>query len=83
MEKIEFVKDGVLTSFAMDLKSAAKLGFVSTGHADGYSNLYMENGNVSPKELMADIKRGIYVVDFLGHGPNIVTAITLAALAGS
>ena len=22
---------------------------------------------------MADIKRGIYVVDFLGHGPNIVT----------
>jgi PmbA protein len=71
--KIEFVKDGVLASFATDLKSAAKLGSVPTGHADGFNNLYMENGNVSPEELMAGIKRGIYVIDFLGQGPNIVT----------
>jgi len=72
-QKIMFVKDGVLTRFATNRESAAKLGCSSTGHANGFGNLYMENGKVSPEELMADIKRGVYVVDFIGHGPNIVT----------
>jgi len=72
-QKITFVKDGVLTGFATNMKSAAKLACPSTGHADGFGNLYMENGEVTPEKLISGIERGVYVISFIGHGPNIVT----------
>jgi PmbA protein len=37
------------------------------------SNLYLEKGKLSPEELMADIKSGLYITDMIGQGVNGVT----------
>jgi PmbA protein len=37
------------------------------------SNVHMSAGSVSPAELMADIKNGIYVTDLIGMGVNGLT----------
>lgn len=76
------VENGVLKSWLLDVRTANKLGLVTTGHASrglssppapSASNLYMENGNVTPEELMCDIKNGLYVTETFGMGINTVT----------
>jgi PmbA protein len=66
----------------MDLRSARQLGLQTTGHASrstssvpspSSSNLYLEPGEMSLKELMADIKQGLYVNELIGFGVNGVT----------
>src|SRR5690606_35311850 len=37
------------------------------------TNLYMEAGTVSPDDLIADIKSGLYVTELIGMGVNGVT----------
>ena len=80
--KRAFIDDGVLTSWVLDLRSARQLGLRSTGHASrgtsgppgpATTNLYMEPGRLSPRELMADIKSGLYVTELIGMGVNGVT----------
>ena len=77
-----FIDDGVLTSWVLDLRSARQLGLRSTGHASrgtsgppgpATTNLYMEPGTLSPQELIADIKSGLYVTELIGMGVNGVT----------
>jgi PmbA protein len=80
--KRAFIDDGVLTSWVLDLRSARQLGLRSTGHASrgtsgppgpSTTNLYMEPGKLSPQELIADIKSGLYVTELIGMGVNAVT----------
>jgi len=79
---IDIIADGVLTSWLMESASARQLGLQPTGHATrgvggapgaGATNLFMQPGAVSPEELMADIKLGIYVTELIGQGVNGVT----------
>ena len=76
------IDDGVLTTWILDLRSSRQLGLASTGHAvrgtssppsPAPSNLYLEPGTLSPKDLMADIKSGLYVTELIGMGVNGVT----------
>ena len=76
------IDQGRLTTWFLDLRSARQLGLETTGHASrgtssppspSASNLYMEAGNLSPPELMADIKAGLYVTELIGFGVNGVT----------
>ena len=76
------VKDGVLTTWLLDLASAKQLGLETTGHASrgtsgppspGPSNLYLTPGGLSPAELMADIDAGLYITSLMGMGVNGVT----------
>ena len=78
----EFVRDGVLTTWMLDHRSARQLGLTSTGNAGrgtssppspSSSNLYMAKGTASPEALMADIKSGLYVTELMGSGVNGVT----------
>jgi hypothetical protein len=39
----------------------------------GPGNYFLQPGPRSPKELIAGIKEGLYVTEFLGHGANLVT----------
>lgn len=73
---------GRLTTWIMDLGSARQLGLETTGHASrgmssppspSASNLYLEAGELSPQELMADIKSGIYVTELIGFGVDNIT----------
>ncbi|HCX66485.1 MAG TPA: modulator protein, partial [Rhodobiaceae bacterium] len=76
------IEDGVLTTWLLDTATARQLGLETTGHAargtggppsPSATNLYMEAGCVSVKELIADIKEGLYVTEMIGMGINGVT----------
>ena len=75
------IDEGVLTGWLLDSASARQLGKMPTGHATrgsgapsvGTSNVHMTAGTLSPEELMADIKNGIYVTDLIGMGVNGLT----------
>jgi PmbA protein len=85
------VEDGVLTTWIMDWRSARQLGMASTGHASrgtggppgpAPSNLWLEPGSLTPQELMADIREGLYVTDLIGMGVNGVTGDYSRGAAG-
>jgi PmbA protein len=78
----DLIAAGVLTTWLLDSRSARQLGMRPTGHAargtggppsPGPSNLYLAAGNLTPTELMADIKLGIYVNELIGMGINGIT----------
>ena len=87
----KFIDDGVLTSWFLDTRSARQLGLASTGHAargtssppsPSPSNLYLAPGKMTPEELMADIKEGIYITELIGMGVNGVTGDYSRGAAG-
>jgi len=69
------IKDGVLTTWLLDLASARQLNLQPTGHGPGggTSNFYLEKGKPSPDALIADIRSGLYITDLIGFGVNAVT----------
>lgn len=85
------VDKGRLTSWLLDNRSARQLGMTSTAHATrstggspspSASNFYIEPGNQSPAELMADIQHGFYVTELMGTGVNNVTGDYSQAASG-
>ncbi len=71
---LTIAEKGVLKSWIMDLASARELGFKSTGHGSGPSNLYIEAGTQSLDEMIADIKQGFYVTELMGGGADVMTS---------
>jgi PmbA protein len=89
--RLAIVEDGVLKSWVLDSATARELGLTTTGHAQrgvssspspGTTNVHLEAGSVSPDELMADIKHGLYVTDLIGSGVNMVTGDYSRGAAG-
>jgi PmbA protein len=85
------IQDGVLTTWLLDSRSARQLGMTSTGNASrgtsgppspSTTNLYLAAGTLTPQELMADIKEGIYVTEMIGMGVNGVTGDYSRGAAG-
>jgi PmbA protein len=85
------IEDGVLTSWLLDCASARQLGLQTTGHAargtggppsPSTTNLYLEAGKLSVKDLIADIKQGFYVTELMGMGVNGVTGDYSRGAAG-
>lgn len=90
-QKREMIKDGVLQSWFLDMRSAAKLGLATTGHASrgmgsppspSSTNLYMQAGTLSPQALISDIKSGFYVTETFGMGVSLVTGDYSQGAAG-
>ena len=86
-----FIDKGMLTSWVLECASARQLGLETTGHAargtggppmPSVTNLYMEAGLLSPEELIADIKQGLYVTELMGMGVNGVTGDYSRGAAG-
>jgi PmbA protein len=69
------IDDGILTTWLLDLASARQLNLPPTGNGSqgSPSNFYLEKGKLSPDELIADIKSGLYITDLIGMGVNGVT----------
>lgn len=85
------IDDGVLTGWLMESASARQLGLQPTGHAArgtsgppgaSATNLYMEAGTLSRDALIADIRRGVFVTELIGHGVNLVTGDYSRGAAG-
>ena len=82
MQKQAMVEDGVLKSWFLDIASAAKLGLTQNGQAargmgsapsPGSSNFYLENGDISLDDLIADIDEGFLVTEMMGSSVDMIT----------
>jgi PmbA protein len=80
--ELAVIDDGVLTSWFLDSATARELNLATTGHAargvssapsPSPTNLHLEAGTASPRELIAGIEDGFYVTDLIGMGTNLVT----------
>ncbi|RED53988.1 TldD/PmbA family protein [Aestuariispira insulae] len=78
----KLVDAGQLTTWVLDLRTARQLGMESTGNAargvgsppsPATTNVHIEAGQLSPEDLMADIKQGFYITSLMGMGVNGVT----------
>ena len=76
------IENGVLKSYLLNTYTAKKLGLQTTGNASrglagtpgiGPGNYFLQPGKKTPKEIIGDVKEGLYVTEFLGHGANLVT----------
>jgi PmbA protein len=85
------VEDGVLLTWVLDTRSARQLGLRTTASAargtggppsPSTTNLYMRPGALTPAELMADIREGLYVTELIGMGVNGLTGDYSRGAAG-
>jgi len=76
------IDQGTLASYLLNTYTAKKLKLKSTGNASrglagtpgiGPGNYFLQPGSRTPQELIADVKQGLYVTEFLGMGVNLVT----------
>jgi PmbA protein len=76
------IDNGVLTSYLLNTYTAKKLGLKTTANASrglagtpgiGPGNYFLQPGPRTPQQLIADVKEGLYVTEFLGMGVNLVT----------
>jgi len=80
--KTVVVENGVLKSYLLNTYTAKKLGLQTTGNASrglagtpgiGPGNFFLQPGTKTAQEIIADIKEGLFVTEFLGFGVNLVT----------
>ena len=80
--KTVVVENGVLKSYLLNTYTAKKLKLQTTGNASrglagtpgiGPGNFFLKPGSKSAEEVIADIKEGLFVTEFLGFGVNLVT----------
>jgi PmbA protein len=85
------VEDGILKSYVLNTYTARKLGLKSTGNASrglagnpgiGAHNFFLQPGTMTPEELIADVKTGLYVTETMGFGVNLVTGDYSQGAAG-
>jgi PmbA protein len=76
------VERGVLKNYVMNTYTARKLGMKSTGNASrglagnpgiGAGNFFLKPGTLTPEQVIADVKSGLYVTEVMGFGVNLVT----------
>ena len=67
------IEGGVLRSYLLDSYQGRKLGFKTTGNAGGISNLYLEPGTSSPRDILSSVSQGLYLTTLSGPGANWMT----------
>lgn len=72
------IDSGVLKSYLLSSYSARKLRMRPTGNggaanSESPNNFYLRAGAHTPAQIMASVKKGLYVTRLIGQGVNIVT----------
>lgn len=76
------IQEGKLLSYLLDTYTARKLGLASTGNASrtfsqpptvGPTNLSVAPGPHPPEEIVRSVRQGLYLVELIGFGVNLVT----------
>jgi PmbA protein len=76
------IERGVLKELLLNTYTGRKLGLPSNGKASrglagapgiGGGNYFLERGELTPEEIIADVRSGLYVLSTMGHGVNLVT----------
>ncbi len=72
-ETLKLVEQGILKHYLIDTYNGKKLNLKSNGRCGGASNLYIDNGKISYKDLLNSNSKSLYITETIGHGSNIVT----------
>jgi PmbA protein len=81
-QRTTVIERGVLKSYLLNTYTARKLGLRTTGNAarglagnPGISsgNFFLQPGTQPPHRIVADVRQGLYITEFLGFGVNLVT----------
>ena len=80
-ERLLMVDKGVLNHWFLSTSTAKELGLVTNGRgvrggsqvSPSSTNLAIEPGNTSPKDIIGAMKSGFYVTEVFGQGVNMVT----------
>jgi PmbA protein len=76
------IERGVLKNYMLNTYTARKLGMQSTGNGSrglagapgiGSGNFYLEPGELTPEQIIGDVRQGLYVTQTMGFGVNLVT----------
>jgi PmbA protein len=76
------VERGILKNLMLNTYTARKLNMQSTGKASrglagapgiGGGNYFLEPGTLTPEQIIADVPNGLYVLQTMGFGVNLVT----------
>jgi PmbA protein len=76
------IERGILKNLMLNTYTARKLNMQSTGKASrglagapgiGGGNYFLEPGTLTPEQIIADIPNGLYVLQTMGFGVNLVT----------
>ncbi len=76
------VERGVLKNLMLNTYTARKLNMQSTGKASrglagapgiGGGNYFLAPGEITPEALIGDVRQGLYVLQTMGFGVNLVT----------
>src|SRR5205823_7037986 len=76
------IENGVLKNYLHSAYTARKLQSQPTGNGSraasgvvtiGPTNFYLKGGPHTPDEVIASIKKGLYVIELIGFGVNTVT----------
>ncbi len=89
--RMELIEDGVLTSWMLNMASAAQLGLSTTGHAArggggapgvSSSNLWIAPGDKDLDALVSEISEGLLVTEMFGPSLNPNTGDWSVGVAG-
>ena len=80
-EPLTMIENGVLKHWFLSTSTAAELGLETKGRGaraassvnPSSTNLAIEPGTVSPRDMIAGVKSGFYVTEMIGQGVNMVT----------
>src|SRR3989454_4633222 len=76
------IEDGVLRNYLQSAYTARKLGARPTGNGSraasgvvtiGPTNFHLKEGTYAPDEIIRSVETGLYVVELIGFGVNMVT----------
>jgi PmbA protein len=85
------IEKGILRNYLLNTYTARKLNMRSTGNAArglagtpgiGGGNLFLEAGDLTPQQVLAEVKSGFYVTELMGQGVNMVTGDYSRGAAG-
>jgi len=81
-QRTTVIERGVLKSYLLNTYTARKLGLKTTGNAarglagnPGISsgNFFLQPGTQPARHIIAGVRQGLYITEFLGFGANLVT----------
>jgi PmbA protein len=78
----DFVRDGILQSYALNSYAARKLGMATTGNAGGVRNLTIDPGDKNLEQILRSMDSGLLVTELIGFGVNQVTGDYSRGAAG-
>ena len=78
----DIIREGVLQGYVLDSYSARRLNMTTTANAGGVHNLTVDSNDLTFKDMLKAMDRGVIVTETMGMGVNIVNGDYSQGAAG-